>query len=86
MQRHTGVFKRSDLVKVDESRSVVHGSGGPAMQLICIEGENALCEFWDSERQATVQVLFLTICLRRMVRLDEAFISGICSDQSNPVQ
>ena len=84
MERHTGSFNRSDLVKVDESRCVILGSGGPLMDLICIEGENALCEFWDEDRKSKVQMMFLTVCLRRTIRLDAEFISGFCSGQSNP--
>ncbi len=54
----------NNLVKIDENVwNVVLASGGPLMKIICIEGENALCE-WDGGR-----AIFPTACLRRLIRI-----------------
>lgn len=67
---HTGTFKLSDLVLVDESRHVIHATGGPIMNAVAFEGENTLCE-WISDGQV-FRHLFLAVCLRRLVKYETA--------------
>lgn len=69
-----GFFNISDLEIVDESRSVVIASGGPIMDVVCVEGERMLCEWVDNDGEKQ-QCLFPIVVLRRMIPIfeDEEF-------------
>lgn len=44
-----GEFKPEDLVLIQlPVRPVVIKSGGPIMNVVCVEGDNVLCE-WDND-------------------------------------
>lgn len=45
MKFHQRAFDPAELKKVDASGCVVLNSGGPLMQLECIEGDNAVCSW-----------------------------------------
>lgn len=62
---HRKTFSDDELVRIDTSNCVVLNSGGPLMQLICIEGDNALVS-WDGER-----ALLPVACLSKLVRVVE---------------
>ena len=63
-------FDGADLVRLNDEDYVILASGGPLLKIICIEGDNALCE-WpvDGKRR---QKLFPAGALRRLTRLDQS--------------
>lgn len=67
---HAGRFDPADLSPVpDWPAPVVLASGGPVMNLVCVEGDNALCEWWGAGGRTLQRHLFPAASLMRCERL-----------------
>jgi hypothetical protein len=62
--------RASDLVKVTFVAPVVLNSGGDVMELVCIEGDNAIVE-WENQSREKKQRLIPVACLSRLVPLEK---------------
>lgn len=62
-------LRATELVPVDESAFVFLGSGGPAMRVVCLEGEMALCEIDADDDGKGERVMVPVWGLRKMRRL-----------------
>ena len=61
-------FDPSELVKLNDDDYVILASGGPLLKVVCVEGDNLLCEWSENEKRR--QKLFPAGALRRLTRLD----------------
>ncbi len=64
MATHRKLFNESELIKIDTTKCVVLASGGPLMDVLCIEGDNALCRIHDEDK---TEHLFPIACLCTLI-------------------
>lgn len=74
MDMKRGQFAADDLKKV-EGDFVVLASGGPLLNLECVEGDNAVVSWKDSTGK-TIREMIPCVCLRRLVPLAEPCCGG----------
>jgi hypothetical protein len=59
------LFNPEELRKVDSEYCVVLASGGPLLKIICIEGDNAVVQVFDTGDRHILP----KSCLRKLVKL-----------------